>query len=96
MRLVGVDLVQLALDPVAMGTYFGMLLGKPLGIVGVTFLLVRSSIADMPKNVTGAHILGVGILGGIGFTMSILIAAWPSRLSRTRSWLRKPPFWLGR
>lgn len=73
-RLVGVDLVQLALDPVAMGTYFGMLLGKPLGIVGVTFLLVRSGIADMPKNVTGAHILGVGILGGIGFTMSILIA----------------------
>ena len=63
-RLVGVDLVQLALDPVAMGTYFGMLLGKPLGIVGVTFLLVRSGIADMPKNVTGAHILGVGILGG--------------------------------
>lgn len=73
-RLVGVDLVQLALDPVAMGTYFGMLLGKPLGIVGVTFLLVRSGIAEMPKNVTGAHILGVGILGGIGFTMSILIA----------------------
>ncbi len=73
-RLVGVDLLQLALDPVAMGTYFGMLLGKPLGIVGVTFLLVRSGIAEMPKNVTGAHILGVGILGGIGFTMSILIA----------------------
>ena len=73
-RLVGVDVVQLALDPVSMGTYFGMLLGKPLGIVGVTFLLVRSGIADMPKNVTGAHILGVGILGGIGFTMSILIA----------------------
>lgn len=73
-RLAGVDLLQLALDPVAMGTYFGMLLGKPLGIVGVTFFMVRCGVADMPKGVTGSHILGVGILGGIGFTMSILIS----------------------
>ncbi len=40
-RLVGVDMMQLALDPVALGTYFGMLLGKPIGIVGVTVLLVK-------------------------------------------------------
>lgn len=73
-RLVGVDLVQLALDPVAMGTYFGMLLGKPIGIVGVTFLLVKLGIAELPSKVTWHHIVGVGILGGIGFTMSILIS----------------------
>lgn len=73
-RLVGVDAVQLALDPVSMGTYFGMLLGKPIGIVGVTFLLVKFGIAELPSKVTWRHIVGVGILGGIGFTMSILIS----------------------
>lgn len=73
-RLVGVDLVQLAFDPVSMGTYFGMLLGKPIGIVGVTFLLVKLGIAELPSRVTWRHIVGVGILGGIGFTMSILIS----------------------
>lgn len=73
-RLVGVDVVQLAFDPVSMGTYFGMLLGKPIGIVGVTFLLVKPGIAELPSRVTWRHIVGVGILGGIGFTMSILIS----------------------
>ena len=73
-RLVGVDVVQLALDPVSMGTYFGMLLGKPIGIVGVTFPLVKLGIAELPSRVTWRHIVGVGILGGIGFTMSILIS----------------------
>ena len=73
-RLVGVDMMQLALDPVALGTYFGMLLGKPIGIVGVTVLLVKCRVAELPKNVTWRHIIGVGILGGIGFTMSILIS----------------------
>ena len=79
-RLVGVDLVALATDPVALGTYFGMLLGKPIGIVGVTFILVKSGIAELPRRVTWGHIAGVGVLGGIGFTMSILISglAFPS------------------
>ncbi|MDY2777246.1 MAG: Na+/H+ antiporter NhaA [Collinsella sp.] len=73
-RLVGVDLVALAIDPVALGTFFGMMIGKPLGIVGVTFLIVKSGLAELPRRVTWGHIVGVGILGGIGFTMSILIS----------------------
>lgn len=73
-RLVGVDMLQLALDPVALGTYFGMLLGKPLGIFGMTLLLVRTGICDLPRGVRWGHIACVGILGGIGFTMSILIS----------------------
>ena len=73
-RLVGVDLGALALDPVALGVYLGMLLGKPLGIFGVTFLLVKTGISELPQGVRWPHIAGVGILGGIGFTMSILIA----------------------
>ena len=65
-RLVGVDPATLLFDPVALGVYFGMLLGKPIGIVGMTALL--------PTGVRWPHVVGVGILGGIGFTMSILIA----------------------
>lgn len=73
-RLVGVDLGMLVADPVTLGTYFGMLAGKPIGIAGVTYLLVRFGFAELPKGVHFRHIVGVGILGGIGFTMSILIA----------------------
>ncbi len=73
-RLVGVDMGALLVDPVTLGTYFGMLLGKPLGIFGVTFILVKFGLAELPRRVNWKHIVGVGILGGIGFTMSILIA----------------------
>lgn len=73
-RLVGVDLGSLALDPVAIGTYLGMLLGKPVGIAGMTLLLVKLRVAALPTGVEPRHIVGVGILGGVGFTMSILIA----------------------
>lgn len=73
-RLVGVDLGALVVDPVAVGVYLGMLLGKPVGIAGVTFVLVKAGLAELPRGVRWPHIVGVGILGGIGFTMSILIA----------------------
>ena len=73
-RLVGVDPLSLVFDPVAIGVYLGMLLGKPIGIAGMTALLVKTRIAHLPTGVSMRHIVGVGILGGIGFTMSILIA----------------------
>ena len=73
-RLVGVDLGALVVDPVAVGTYLGMLLGKPIGIFGMTFLMVKTGLAQLPEGVQWKHIAGIGILGGIGFTMSILIA----------------------
>lgn len=73
-RLVGVDLGALAADPVTLGTYLGMLLGKPVGIFGMTFLLVKLGAAELPRGVGWPQMLGVGILGGVGFTMSILIA----------------------
>lgn len=73
-RLVGVGMGALLVDPVTLGTYLGMLLGKPVGIFGVTFVLVKLGLAELPRRVNWKHIVGVGILGGIGFTMSILIA----------------------
>ena len=73
-RLVGVDMVALITSPVTLGVYFGMVLGKPIGIVGMTFLLVKTGICELPEGVGWKHIIGVGILGGIGFTMSILVS----------------------
>ena len=73
-RLVGVDMGTLLADPVTLGVYFGMLLGKPIGIFGVTFALVKLGLAELPHKVDWHMIAGVGILGGIGFTMSILIS----------------------
>ena len=73
-RLVGVDMSTLLTDPVTLGVYFGMLLGKPIGIFGMTFALVKLRACELPRNVNWHMIAGVGILGGIGFTMSILIS----------------------
>ena len=73
-RLVGVDMAALVVDPVAVGVYLGMVAGKPLGIFGVTYFMVRTGLAELPQGVGWRHIAGMGVLGGIGFTMSILIA----------------------
>ncbi len=57
------------------GVVLGLLIGKPLGLVGVTWLTVRLGIAPMPAGATWWHMLGVSVLAGIGFTMSLFIAS---------------------
>ena len=52
----------------------GLLLGKPIGITLASYLAVRTGAADVPRDASWRHILGVSCLGGIGFTMSLLIA----------------------
>ena len=73
-RLVGVDLASIVSDHVAQGAFLGAVLGKPIGIVAVTVLLVRIGFAKLPKHVTWSQVIAVGIMGGMGFTMSILIS----------------------
>ncbi|PVH24264.1 Na+/H+ antiporter NhaA [Sphingobacterium corticibacter] len=60
--------------PLGLGITLGLLLGKPIGILLTTFLCVKTKIGVLPKGSTWIHILGVGLLAGIGFTMSIFIA----------------------
>lgn len=62
-------------SPIALGIVLGLLIGKPLGITAATYLAVRSGIADLPSDASWRHIHGAGWLGGIGFTMSLFIAA---------------------
>jgi len=60
--------------PITMGVVFGLVLGKPLGIAGFAYLAVKLGLAEMPRGMTMLHIIGAGLLAGIGFTMSIFIA----------------------
>jgi NhaA family Na+:H+ antiporter len=56
-----------------LGIYLGLLVGKPLGIVGFSLAAVRARLSRLPADLSWKHILGGGFLGGIGFTMSIFI-----------------------
>ncbi|MBZ4033767.1 Na+/H+ antiporter NhaA [Flavobacterium sp. 17A] len=57
-----------------LGIMLGLFLGKPIGIFAMSWLSVKLKIAELPESVSWAHVLGLGLLGGIGFTMSIFIA----------------------
>ena len=58
---------------VTWGVFFGLLLGKPLGVVIATRAAVRSGISDSPEGSTTRQIVGVGMAAGIGFTVAIFI-----------------------
>ena len=60
--------------PVALGVILGLLVGKPLGIAAFSWVTVKLGWADYPEGLNIKHVFGVGLLGGIGFTMSIFIA----------------------
>jgi NhaA family Na+:H+ antiporter len=61
--------------PVALGTAAGLLLGKPLGIFGLTVLAVRLGVAPMPGQSSLANLFGTAVIAGIGFTVALFIAA---------------------
>lgn len=56
-----------------MGILLGLVLGKPAGILLLSWLSVKLKIADLPAGTSWLHVTGLGLLGGIGFTMSIFI-----------------------
>ena len=69
------DIFGNLMTPVGLGIVAGLFIGKPLGIFFSVYALIRSHIVPLPKGVRLRHFLGAGILGGIGFTMSLFIAA---------------------
>ena len=60
---------------VTLGIAAGLLFGKAAGIFGLTWLAVRLGIGQLPSGVQWRHVLGVGFLGGIGFTVAIFVSA---------------------
>lgn len=67
-------MAALTRDPVALGIVAGLLIGKPLGVFAGIRLAEGLGLACRQPGLTGRHLLGVGLLAGIGFTMSTFIA----------------------
>ena len=74
LHLVGENFGAILSNPAALGTYLGAVVGKPVGIILVTALLVRLGFSRLPRGMDWGQVVAVGILGGVGFTMSILIS----------------------
>ncbi|MCR6722118.1 MAG: Na+/H+ antiporter NhaA [Chitinophagaceae bacterium] len=70
-----IDFSQLLSTNVAIGVALGLLVGKVVGVVGVTWLLVRFKVASFPKGMTNRNLFGLGLLAAIGFTMSLFITS---------------------
>lgn len=62
------------MDPVVWGIIAGLVLGKPIGILGSTFLLTKTRHANLDPAVRWGDLLGVTLLAGIGFTVSLLVS----------------------
>ena len=60
-------------EPYALGIILGLVLGKPIGITLFTWLSMKLKITKLPKDLNIVHIIGMGCLAGIGFTMSIFV-----------------------
>ena len=69
----GGEIAEALRDPVAIGVVAGLVLGKLLGVFGSTFLLARFTRAELDENLSWTDVLGVSLLAGIGFTVSLLV-----------------------
>lgn len=71
--VVETDLMQDLTSANSVGIAAGLIAGKPLGVTFFCFVAVASGICRLPADLKWSHMIGAGILGGIGFTMSIFI-----------------------
>ncbi len=60
--------------PLGTGIILGLVIGKPLGITLISRLAVKLGVSSLPEGTGWSHIFGVGLLAGIGFTMSVFIS----------------------
>jgi NhaA family Na+:H+ antiporter len=70
--LTGLTVADL-LAPLPLGIALGLVVGKQIGVFGVTFAIVKLGLAGMPRGANWLHIYGIACLAGIGFTMSLFI-----------------------
>ncbi len=67
-------LSEAASSRVTLGVAAGLLIGNPVGVLGMTWLAVRLGIGELPSGVAWRHVLGAGFLAGIGFTVAIFVS----------------------
>lgn len=70
----GLDIETMVSSPVVLGVFFGLVLGKPIGVMLFSFLTIRLKIAKLPEHCNWMHMFGAAILAGVGFTMAIFVA----------------------
>lgn len=58
----------------SLGVFFGLVLGKPIGVILFTLLAITLKFAKLPNDLKWSHIIGASLLAGIGFTMSIFVS----------------------
>ncbi len=71
--VIGSNWLEGLLHANSLGIMAGLIFGKPVGIVLFSFIAVYSGLSILPGKVNWKHLIGIGLLGGIGFTMSIFI-----------------------
>ncbi len=72
------------LSPAMLGVFFGLVLGKPIGIALFTWLATVTRVSSLPEGVTWQQIGGAGALCGVGFTMSLFISGLAFRQGGTQ------------
>ena len=70
----GIVFSEMVSNPVILGVIFGLVIGKPIGIMLFSYISVKFGMASLPQQVRWSHILGGAMLGGIGFTMSLFLS----------------------
>ncbi|WP_345954684.1 Na+/H+ antiporter NhaA [Mucilaginibacter sp. PAMB04168] len=73
--IIGADFFSALINPVSIGVIAGLLIGKFVGVLLFTWLMVKTGMAGLPQHATWRHIVGVATLAGIGFTMSLFVSA---------------------
>jgi len=71
--IIQTDITRVLTEPNSLGIALGLIIGKPLGILLFSYVAVLVGWCRLPEDVNWKQIFGAGILGGIGFTMSIFI-----------------------
>jgi NhaA family Na+:H+ antiporter len=71
--VVGISVAQTFSSPVSVGVMLGLVVGKPIGILGFAWLAARFTRAELSKSLYWGDVLAIGLLAGVGFTVSLLI-----------------------
>lgn len=68
------EMIEGLTSPLGLGISLGLIFGKPIGIVATSLICSRLGVGQLPANSNLIHMIGLGLLAGIGFTMSIFIS----------------------
>jgi NhaA family Na+:H+ antiporter len=71
--VVGISVAQTFSSPVSVGVMLGLVIGKPVGILGFAWLAAKFTRAELSKSLFWGDVLAIGLLAGVGFTVSLLI-----------------------